>query len=137
MIMERNFAPVIVFSFSKKECEAYAMQMAKLDFNSGKIKIVVTLYLYFITMCVINFSKKSIILKLYFIAEEKPLVEEVFRNAMDVLSDEDKQLPQVIKLLREQIFLNYSKNLNKDGNIKFIKIVGMAIKTDMLHIYMV
>ena len=36
MIMERNFAPVIIFSFSKKECEAYALQMAKLDFNSSK-----------------------------------------------------------------------------------------------------
>ena len=35
MIMERNFAPVIVFSFSKKDCEAYATSMAKLDFNSG------------------------------------------------------------------------------------------------------
>ena len=34
MIMERQFAPVIVFSFSKKECEAYALQMAKLDFNT-------------------------------------------------------------------------------------------------------
>ncbi|VVC41817.1 Hypothetical protein CINCED_3A007924 [Cinara cedri] len=34
MIMERNFAPVIVFSFSKKECENYAMQIAKLDFTS-------------------------------------------------------------------------------------------------------
>jgi len=34
MIMERNFAPVIVFSFSRKDCEAYAMQMSKLDFNS-------------------------------------------------------------------------------------------------------
>jgi superfamily II RNA helicase len=29
MIMERNFAPVIVFSFSKKDCEAYALQMYK------------------------------------------------------------------------------------------------------------
>jgi len=35
MIMERNYAPVIVFSFSKKDCEAYAMQMSKLDFNSS------------------------------------------------------------------------------------------------------
>lgn len=34
MIMERSMAPAIVFSFSKKECEIYAMQMAKLDFNS-------------------------------------------------------------------------------------------------------
>lgn len=66
MIMERNFAPVIVFSFSKKECEAYAMKMTKLDFNSE---------------------------------EEKGLVEEVFKNAMDVLSDEDKNLPQVLNVL--------------------------------------
>lgn len=37
MIMERNFAPVIIFSFSKKECESYAMQMAKLDFNTCEL----------------------------------------------------------------------------------------------------
>lgn len=34
MIMERNFQPVIVFSFSRRDCEAMAMQLAKLDFNS-------------------------------------------------------------------------------------------------------
>ncbi|XP_015775447.1 PREDICTED: superkiller viralicidic activity 2-like 2 [Acropora digitifera] len=66
MIMERNFQPVIIFSFSKKECEAYALQMSKLDFNS---------------------------------AEEKKLVEEVFNNAIDCLSDEDKALPQVEHVL--------------------------------------
>ena len=37
MIMERNFQPVIIFSFSKKDCEAYALQMTKLDFNTGTI----------------------------------------------------------------------------------------------------
>lgn len=37
MIMERNFAPVIVFSFSKKDCEAYAVTMMKLDFNTGSL----------------------------------------------------------------------------------------------------
>ena len=36
MTMERNLQPVIVFSFSKRDCEAYALQMSKLDFNSGK-----------------------------------------------------------------------------------------------------
>ena len=35
MIMERNFAPVIIFSFSKKDCENYAVAMTKLDFNTG------------------------------------------------------------------------------------------------------
>lgn len=66
MIMERNFQPVIIFSFSKKECEAYALQVGKLDFNKD---------------------------------EEKRLVEEVFNNAIDCLSDEDKKLPQVEHVL--------------------------------------
>lgn len=35
MIMEKDLAPVIVFSFSKRECEEYAKQLSKLDFNSG------------------------------------------------------------------------------------------------------
>ncbi|KAI5622590.1 superkiller viralicidic activity 2-like 2 [Silurus asotus] len=66
MIMERNFQPVIIFSFSKKECEAYALQVSKLDFNTD---------------------------------EEKKLVDEVFSNAIDCLSDEDKKLPQVEHVL--------------------------------------
>ncbi|XP_063225219.1 exosome RNA helicase MTR4 [Bacillus rossius redtenbacheri] len=66
MIMERDFAPVIVFSFSKKECEVYALQMAQLDFNT---------------------------------AAQKKMVDEVFNNAMDVLSPEDRKLPQVENLL--------------------------------------
>ncbi|XP_038207970.1 exosome RNA helicase MTR4 [Zerene cesonia] len=77
MIMERNFAPVIIFSFSKKDCELYAMQMAKLDFNT---------------------------------IEEKKLVDEVFNNAMDVLTEEDRKLPQVenvIPLLRRGIGIHH------------------------------
>jgi len=77
MIMERNFAPVIIFSFSKKECEAYALQMAKLDFNTP---------------------------------EEKKLVDEVFDNAMMVLSEEDRHLPQVenvLPLLRRGIGIHH------------------------------
>ncbi|CAO3630844.1 unnamed protein product [Mucor hiemalis] len=33
MVMMKNYHPVIVFSFSKRECEANALQMSKLDFN--------------------------------------------------------------------------------------------------------
>ncbi|KAF2365732.1 rRNA-processing arch domain [Trinorchestia longiramus] len=65
-VMERNMAPVIIFSFSKKECEAFALQISKLDFN---------------------------------LPQEKHLVDEVFTNATAVLSDEDKQLPQVVAVL--------------------------------------
>ncbi|XP_013133278.1 PREDICTED: superkiller viralicidic activity 2-like 2 [Papilio polytes] len=77
MVMERNFAPVIIFSFSKKDCEAYAMLMAKLDFNT---------------------------------IEEKKLVDEVFSNAMDILSEEDRKLPQVehvVPLLRRGIGIHH------------------------------
>ena len=41
MIMERGYQPVIIFAFSKKECEGLALQMSKLDFNSEKEKELV------------------------------------------------------------------------------------------------
>ncbi|WWC67600.1 uncharacterized protein I206_101510 [Kwoniella pini CBS 10737] len=34
LIMRRNLNPVIIFAFSKRECEDLAMQMQKFDFNS-------------------------------------------------------------------------------------------------------
>jgi ATP-dependent RNA helicase DOB1 len=40
MIMMKNYHPVIVFSFSKRECESNALQMSKLDFNDGKCIII-------------------------------------------------------------------------------------------------
>jgi ATP-dependent RNA helicase DOB1 len=41
LIMERDLDPCIVFSFSKKDCETYALQMSKLDFNSEEEKALV------------------------------------------------------------------------------------------------
>ncbi|KAK1417049.1 hypothetical protein QVD17_26171 [Tagetes erecta] len=41
MIMERKFQPVIIFSFSRRECEQHARAVAKLDFNSREEKDVV------------------------------------------------------------------------------------------------
>ena len=35
MIMLKNYNPVIVFSFSKRECEHLALKMSKLDFNDS------------------------------------------------------------------------------------------------------
>ncbi|CAK9262411.1 unnamed protein product [Sphagnum jensenii] len=66
MIMLRQFDPVIVFSFSKRNCEENALKMAKLDLNND---------------------------------DEKKLVNSVFWNAVDSLSDDDKKLPQVSQLL--------------------------------------
>lgn len=42
MIMLKHFNPVIVFSFSKRECEAYALQMSSMAFNDDSEKQMVT-----------------------------------------------------------------------------------------------
>ncbi|KAH0543825.1 ATP-dependent RNA helicase mtr4 [Glutinoglossum americanum] len=78
MIMMKNYNPVIVFSFSKRECEAYALQMSTLAFNDDT---------------------------------EKAMVTKVFNSAIDSLSEEDKQLPQIqhiLPLLRRGIGVHHS-----------------------------
>ncbi|KAK4339852.1 hypothetical protein RND71_041314 [Anisodus tanguticus] len=66
MIIQRQYDPVICFSFSKRECELLAMQMAKMDLNND---------------------------------DEKVNIETIFWSAMDMLSDDDKKLPQVSNML--------------------------------------
>ncbi|CAN6202857.1 unnamed protein product [Urochloa humidicola] len=66
MIIQRQYDPVILFSFSKRECEFLAMQMAKMDLNED---------------------------------DEKENIETIFWSAMDLLSDDDKKLPQVSNML--------------------------------------
>ncbi|KAK9269473.1 hypothetical protein L1049_001248 [Liquidambar formosana] len=78
MIMERKFQPVIIFSFSRRECEQHAMSMSKLDFNTK---------------------------------EEKDVVEQVFRNAILCLNEEDRNLPAIelmLPLLQRGIAVHHS-----------------------------
>ncbi|WJZ98525.1 hypothetical protein VitviT2T_017041 [Vitis vinifera] len=78
MIMERKFQPVIIFSFSRRECEQHAMSMSKLDFNTK---------------------------------EEKDVVEQVFRNAVLCLNEEDRNLPAIelmLPLLQRGIAVHHS-----------------------------
>ena len=78
MIMVKNFNPVIVFSFSKNQCESYALQMSNLTFNDNT---------------------------------EKSMVEKVFNSALEMLTEEDKQLPQIqniLPLLRRGIGIHHS-----------------------------
>ncbi|EHK99185.1 P-loop containing nucleoside triphosphate hydrolase [Glarea lozoyensis ATCC 20868] len=42
MIMLKHYNPVIVFSFSKRECEAYALQMSTMAFNDDSEKAMVS-----------------------------------------------------------------------------------------------
>ncbi|GAB2276148.1 Helix-loop-helix protein 2 [Dionaea muscipula] len=78
MIMERKFQPVIIFSFSRRECEQHAMSMSKLDFNTQ---------------------------------EEKEVVEQVFKNAVLCLNEEDRNLPAIdlmLPLLKRGIAVHHS-----------------------------
>ncbi|KAM0755249.1 antiviral helicase [Meredithblackwellia eburnea MCA 4105] len=42
MIMLKNYNPVIVFAFSKRECEGLALQMSKLEFNTDEERDMVS-----------------------------------------------------------------------------------------------
>lgn len=42
LVMDRSLDPAIIFSFAKKECEANALNMSKLDFNDDSEKALVT-----------------------------------------------------------------------------------------------
>jgi len=78
MIMMKNYNPVIVFSFSKRECENYALQMSQLAFNDDS---------------------------------EKAMVKKVFESAIEMLSPEDRELPQIqhlLPLLRRGIGIHHS-----------------------------
>jgi ATP-dependent RNA helicase DOB1 len=66
MIMLKGYNPIIVFSFSKRDCEQNALLLAKLEFNS---------------------------------TEEQEMVSNVFTNAINSLSEDDRNLPQVEHLL--------------------------------------
>jgi ATP-dependent RNA helicase DOB1 len=78
MIMMKNYNPVIVFSFSKRECENLALQMSSMTFNDDS---------------------------------EKAMVSKVFQSALEMLSEEDKKLPQIehiLPLLRRGIGIHHS-----------------------------
>lgn len=66
MIMLRRLNPVIVFSFSKRECESCALEMKNLAFNDDS---------------------------------EKEMVSKVFNSAIEMLSEEDRDLPQIQNML--------------------------------------
>ncbi|RUS33914.1 rRNA-processing arch domain-containing protein [Jimgerdemannia flammicorona] len=77
MILMKNYHPVIVFSFSKRECEVLALQMSKLDFND---------------------------------TAERDMVSNVFHNAINSLSEDDRKLPQIdhiLPLLRRGIGIHH------------------------------
>ncbi|PAV77833.1 hypothetical protein WR25_19969 [Diploscapter pachys] len=77
-IKERDMLPCIIFSFSRKECEAYATSLKEMDFND---------------------------------ANEKKCVDEIYRNAIDLLSDNDRKLPQIgeiLPLLKRGIGVHHS-----------------------------
>ncbi|CCH46678.1 ATP-dependent RNA helicase [Wickerhamomyces ciferrii] len=78
MIWIKKYNPVIVFSFSKRDCESLALKMSKLDFNTE---------------------------------EERDTLTKIFNNAVDVLPESDRELPQIkhiLPLLRRGIGIHHS-----------------------------
>lgn len=66
MTIKRSFNPVIVFNFSKRECENMAISISKLSLNDDS---------------------------------EKAMVNKVFQSAIESLSEQDRDLPQIKNLL--------------------------------------
>ncbi|KAG6014904.1 hypothetical protein E4U43_006008 [Claviceps pusilla] len=66
MTIKKKFNPVIVFNFSKRECENMAISVQGLSFNDDS---------------------------------EKNLVTKVFNSAIEMLSEQDRALPQIQHLL--------------------------------------
>ncbi|KAL3239660.1 ATP-dependent RNA helicase MTR4 [Nakaseomyces bracarensis] len=78
MIWKKKYNPVIVFSFSKRDCEELALKMSKLDFNSD---------------------------------DEKDALTKIFNNAIALLPENDRVLPQIkhiLPLLRRGIGIHHS-----------------------------
>ena len=78
MIYAKRYNPVIVFSFSKRDCEALALKMSKLDFNND---------------------------------DERDALTKIFYNAIALLPDSDRELPQIkniLPLLRRGIGIHHS-----------------------------
>uniref|UniRef100_A0AC35TI48 Superkiller viralicidic activity 2-like 2 n=1 Tax=Rhabditophanes sp. KR3021 TaxID=114890 RepID=A0AC35TI48_9BILA len=84
-ILDRDMLPVIVFSFSRKECESYACTLKNMDFNSS---------------------------------ENKKIVEEIFNNAISLLSEKDRELPQIYQVLP---FLIRGIGIHHSGLLPIIK----------------
>lgn len=78
MIYMKRYNPVIVFSFSKRDCESLALKMSKLDFNTD---------------------------------DERDALTKIFNNAIGLLPEADKELPQIkniLPLLRRGIGIHHS-----------------------------
>lgn len=78
MIYMKKYNPVIVFSFSKRDCESLALKMSKLDFNTD---------------------------------EERNSLTQIFYNAIELLPEADRELPQIkniLPLLKRGIGIHHS-----------------------------
>lgn len=78
--MEKELDPCIIFSFSKRDCETYALKMSRFEQD-----FVLRLF----NIDRLDFNNE----------DEKSLVEQVFENALESLSEDDKQLPQIATIL--------------------------------------
>ena len=65
LIVNKGLDPVIVFSFSKRECEQYSLSLKSCDFNKE---------------------------------DEKAQIDQIYKNAIQTLSEDDQQIPMITML---------------------------------------
>ncbi|CAI7814643.1 unnamed protein product [Closterium sp. NIES-53] len=97
MIMQRQYDPVIVFSFSRADCEALALQMSRMDLNDDDEKTLIDGIFRNAIDSLAEEDKKLPQMSGMDLNDddEKTLIDGIFRNAIDSLAEEDKKLPQL------------------------------------------
>jgi ATP-dependent RNA helicase DOB1 len=99
-IQQRDMLPCIIFSFSRKECEMHASNVKKINFNTGFIVIF-------------NLKKST-----KFTEEEKETIRLIYLNALNLLSEEDRKLPQIQNVLP---FLVRGIGIHHSGQLPIMK----------------
>ncbi|PFH34659.1 putative Superkiller viralicidic activity 2 family 2 [Besnoitia besnoiti] len=109
MCHARNYTPVIIFCFSKRECEANATALmggSRGGRDGGNVDLTTD--------------------------DEKALIEEIFKNALETLEEEDRDLPQVKSILP---LLKRGIGIHHGGLLPFVKeMIEILFQESLLRV---
>ncbi|ESS30801.1 putative Superkiller viralicidic activity 2 family 2 [Toxoplasma gondii VEG] len=108
MCHSRQYTPVIIFCFSKRECEANATALLGSGSRNAGGNVDLTT------------------------EEEKQLIEEIFNNALETLEEEDRHLPQVKSILP---LLKRGIGIHHGGLLPFVKeMIEILFQESLLRV---
>ncbi|KAL7549557.1 hypothetical protein ACHAWF_012826 [Thalassiosira exigua] len=101
LVMTRNLDPVIVFSFSKKDCEKYALELKREDYTDEVEKDLISQRVGSLVGAAMNAWVLAMVCELVASGWGCLLwsLSQVYSNAVESLSEDDRKLPQVEALL--------------------------------------